>query len=146
ALQMAAELNRNTPQHQKPQYDHQCEIETAEARGVETWEREIERSARREEPDFIAIPDGPNGGKERVALRVSAGGEKMDHTRSEVEAVEDDVGGEHNSDKTKPNRFHVLISFNKPLPALRFRRVRGRVRLRARSGTGTGLREAHTFP
>jgi hypothetical protein len=57
-VDVRAQLKTNAAQHQQPEHDHQRQVEAAEARRVEQREGEVERPARGEQPDLVAVPDG----------------------------------------------------------------------------------------
>jgi hypothetical protein len=58
---MIAELDGNAAQDEQPQYDHQRQVKSAEAGRVKRGKGKVQRAARREQPDFVAIPNGADG-------------------------------------------------------------------------------------
>ena len=86
---MGAKLNADGAQHQQPQHHHQGEVESVEARCVEEWEGEVERAARRQQPDFIAVPHRTDGADHHAAFLVRARDEQMHRAGAEVEAIQD---------------------------------------------------------
>ena len=59
--------------HQEPEHDHEGQEEAAEARRVEAREREHQDPARREQPDLVAVPEGPDRLQDRGAGRPRPG-------------------------------------------------------------------------
>ena len=105
-VDVVAELEADAAQDEKPEHDHERQIEAAEGRGIEKREGEVERAAAGEKPDFVAIPDGADGMKGGFALRVVAGKEEVQYADAEVEAVEDDVADDHYGNQPEPDETH----------------------------------------
>jgi hypothetical protein len=77
-LDVIAELDGDAAQDQQPQHDHQGQIESAEAGGVERREREIQRAAAGQQPHFVAVPHRTDDAKHPRALAVGvARGQEM---------------------------------------------------------------------
>ena len=65
---MHAELYTDTSQNEQPQHNHERHVKAAEGGGVEKWKSEEEGSAGGDQPDFIAVPYGPDGAQSLLAI------------------------------------------------------------------------------
>src|SRR5262249_28644810 len=107
-VDVVAKLDRDSAEDQQPEDDHQRQVESAEARRVQSGEGEVERSAGGEQPDFVAVPDGSDGFEDADALVVGMGGSEMDDSGAEIESIEHGVAGDHYGDEAEPERFHLV--------------------------------------
>ena len=64
---MRPQFDADAAQHEQPEHHHQGQVEAAETRSVKQREREIERAAGSQQPDFIAIPNRANGAHNQFA-------------------------------------------------------------------------------
>ena len=103
---MAAELDADAAEDEQPEHHHEREIETAEGRGVKQREGEEERASGSEQPDLVAIPDRSDGSEGLGAFGLGTRDEETNDADAEVEAVEDDVSGEHQHYDPEPESAH----------------------------------------
>src|ERR1019366_5967537 len=106
AFDVIAELDGYAAQDEEPEHDHQRQIESAEAGGVERGEGEEQRAAGGEQPDLIAVPDGADGAEYGAAFFVGARDQQVGDAGAEIEAIQHHVSGEHQGDEAKPGGFH----------------------------------------
>ena len=110
AVKVIAKFDGDAAQDQEPENHHEWEIEAAEARWRKGRGRQNRACRRGEEPDFVAIPDGADAGEDLAAFVVGLCDEEMDGAGAEIEAVEQDVRGDHQGDETEPDCAHVRHS------------------------------------
>ncbi len=113
---VAAQLDADGAQDQQPEHDHQRQIEAAEGRGVEQGEGEEERASGGQQPDLVAVPEGADGTHGLLAFLFAAGDEEIDDADADVEAVEDDVGDQHDGDNPEPKSSHRISPMRVLLP------------------------------
>src|SRR5581483_469087 len=125
-----AELDSDGPQYQKPEHHHQRQVKSTEAGGIELWEGEVKRAARREQPDLVAIPHRTDGPQNGSPLTIVSRGHRVDDAGSEIESVEHHVGGEHHRNDDEPKCFHQCASSGSAAgPRSISRRTRNRNRM-----------------
>ena len=107
---MHAQLDAGAAQDEQPQHNHQGQIETAEGGGVERREGKVERAATGQQPDFVAVPDRTDASEHDLPVRLAARQQRMQDADAQVETVEHDVGGQHDSDDPEPDESHFLSS------------------------------------
>ena len=88
----AAEFNRHRAENQRGQQQIQREVKAGEHRGIDVRKRGEQRAAAGDEPDFVAVPDRPDGVEHHAPLLVLVR-EQMQRADAEVEAVEHRVAG-----------------------------------------------------
>src|SRR5580700_3720910 len=103
---MAAKFDADAAQHKQPQHHSEWKIKPAETGGVQQRKCEVERASSSEQPDFVAVPYRPNRAQNCATLSIVFGDEEMDRTGPDIEAVEQDVHGDHYRDDHEPNRWH----------------------------------------
>ena len=101
-IDVIAQLKRHAAQDEQPENDHEGEIEAREGRGVEQRKGEVERAAAGEQPDFVAVPDGADGGQRGAAIGLGADEKQVQHAYAEIEAVEDHVADDHYGNEPEP--------------------------------------------
>ena len=108
-----AELKSHAAYDQCDQHKQQCQIEAAEHRGIPVREGRKHRAARREEPDFIAVPEWPNGAGNNSPLFLVSGDERQKHSHSIVEAFQEEEAGKQDDNQEKPQdvEIHALAPF-----------------------------------
>src|SRR5512140_3824808 len=74
ALQVMPELDAERAQDEQPEHNHERQVEAAETRGVKEREGVEESAPGRDQPDFVAVPDGADGAEERAPLVLRTGG------------------------------------------------------------------------
>src|SRR5206468_1363788 len=94
-IEMHAEFDPDCTKDEKPQDDRERQIEAAEAGCVEHGEGKKQRSARSEQPDFIPVPHWSDRAQQLSSLLLVAGSDQMQCACTEVKAIEDDVGRQH---------------------------------------------------
>jgi len=104
---VGAELDTDGAQHEQPEHHHQGKIESAETGGIELRKSEIQCATGGEQPDFVAVPDRADGAQDFAALLVRLCHGQVDCSGTQIEAVEDHVGGHHHTDNPKPNGCHI---------------------------------------
>ncbi len=123
---MHAQFDAGAAQDQQPQHNHQRQIESAERRGVQGREGEIERAAAGEQPDFVAVPDRTDAAEHDLPVGFAARQQGMQDADAQVETVEHDVSGQHGSNDPEPDKSHRLSLFmtlvNLMPPCLRIKR------------------------
>ena len=78
---------------QQPQHHHERQVEPAEAGGVERREREVERSARGQQPDFVRVPDRSDAAADQRAFFGGPRDPLVDGAHAQVEAFGASVAG-----------------------------------------------------
>ena len=106
---MGAQLDADTAQHQKPQNDHQRQVEAAKTRRIKRRKSKKQRAAGSEQPNLVAVPDRTYGAQDHVPFVMSSCDKKADDPCAEVEAVEHDVSDDHQSDENEPKRFRIRL-------------------------------------
>src|ERR1035438_9077894 len=101
-LNMGAELNADAAQHQQPQHHHQRQVKAAEAGRVQQRKGEVESPAGGQQPHFVAVPYRADGAQHHAALRIIFRDEEVDRARSDVEAVQQHVSGDHYRNNHEP--------------------------------------------
>ena len=103
---LAAQFKTRTAQNQREQHEEEREVERGKHRRIGVRERREQRTARRDHPDFVAVPDGRDGadGHEAVFLRVE---ERQRHADAVVEAFEDEESREQHGDEDEPERIEI---------------------------------------
>src|SRR5712692_7002466 len=104
---MIPKFNRDAPQDQQPEDDHQRQIETAEARTIKNGKSEIKRSPCSQQPDFVTVPYGADAAEYLSPLRIGACDYQVNDARTEIEAIQQDVRRKHRRDQAIPYRFHA---------------------------------------
>ena len=104
-VRVGAEFDRDPPEDQQPEHDHEGHVEPAERGRVEPRECHEQDAARRDQPHLVPVPERADGGEDGPSLLVGPGDQAVHDARPEIEAVEDRVDGQH------PGRWRT-----RPLP------------------------------
>src|SRR5579872_3431967 len=116
-IDVRGQFDADAAQHQQPQHHHQGQIETTEARGIEQREGKVERSARGEKPDFVAVPDRANRADDGLALCGCARRAQINDAGAKIESIEYHIGRDHESDNSEPESLHISVPPRPGLPA-----------------------------
>src|SRR6185295_1833684 len=108
-----AQFNAGAAHDEQPQHNHQGQIETAERGRVKGREGKVESAAAGQQPDFVAVPDRTNASEHDLPVGFAARQQRMQDADAQVEAVEHDIGGQHDGDDPEPDKSHSL-SFSRP--------------------------------
>ena len=108
-INVGAELDADTAQHQEPENDHQRQIEAAEARCVKRRKSEKQRACRGHKPNLVAIPYQPDGAQDQMALVMGSRDKQADDAGTEIEAVEHHVSDDHQRDENEPKCFRITL-------------------------------------
>ena len=131
AVDVAAELDRDAPQHEEPEDDHERQVKAAEARRVERREGEVERAPGGDQPDLVPVPHGSDRAQHEAPLGVRPSDDEMDRACTEIEAVENHVHDPHEGEQAEPEVAHARLSRSPP-------RARGRARSPDKRGRERG--------
>ena len=121
---------------QADQQQEQGQIEAAEHGGVPVREGGKGRAAGRQQPDFVAIPDGADGVDDGAAFLIVLAKEGQEHAHAEVEAFQEEEADPQDGDQDKPKDLEKFVGHVMP-PWLILRADRGRSSIRAASATST---------
>ena len=110
-----AELERDRPQDEPEQHEHDRQVEAAEGHGVHHGEGGEDGAGAGEEPDLVAVPHGADRRADDALLVVALRDEGIEHARAEVEAVEDHVHREQDRDEEEPDvgQGHLVTSLHR---------------------------------
>ena len=105
---VAAELDGDAAQDERPHHHEDGQVEAGEARGEHLGKGQEQGAAAGQQPDLVAVPEGADGAQHLPALLVRAGHQQVQDARAEVEAVHDHVDGDHHADQPEPESFHAV--------------------------------------
>ncbi len=86
--ELPLQLERDAPPHQGGEEDDQGQIEGREHGGVPAGEGGERRRSRHDQPDLVAVPDGPDRVDQHAPLQVVAPDERVQHADPEVEPLQ----------------------------------------------------------
>ncbi len=104
-----AEFDAGPAHDEQPQHNHQGQIESAERSGIKSREGEIESAATGEQPHFVAVPDRTNAPEHDLPVGFATRKQRRQDADTQVESVEHDVSGQHNSDDPEPDKSHLFF-------------------------------------
>src|SRR5699024_1663966 len=94
--------------HDQPQEDkEQWQVEAAKHVRIPGRERREERTTRGDEPDLVAVPDGPDGADHGATAGLVAAQEGQEQPHPEAEALQHEVAREQEDDEAKPQGRQV---------------------------------------
>ena len=99
---MAAQFEGDAAQDERDEHQEEREVERAEHRRVEMRESREARAARRDHPDFVAVPYRENRAQRDAALLVRLADEGQQHADAVVEALKEEEACEEHDDQDKP--------------------------------------------
>src|SRR5262249_49415235 len=100
-------LERDDADHEEEEDEEQGEVEPGEHRRVPGGEGSEGRAAGDDEPDFVAVPDGPDRLEHGVALALLAGEEREQHADAEVQSLEQEVAAPEDGYEDEPEGLEV---------------------------------------
>ena len=117
---VGAKLKRNGAHDKPEEHEHHREVETRERRGVCCGKRREQRTARREQPNLVAVPHRADAAADICALGLVLRKDRVEHTRAQVESVEHEIARNQHEDQEEPqylkNRHYCSPPFS-PAPA-----------------------------
>ena len=102
ALLAAAQVKGHAAQNERDEHEEEREVEGGEHRGVDVREGCEERAARRDHPDFIAVPDRRDRAQDLAALLLIGGQERQQAADAVVEALEEEEACKEYCDEDEP--------------------------------------------
>jgi hypothetical protein len=107
ARALRAPLERDHADDQEDEHEQQGDVEAGEHRRVPRREGGEGGASRDDEPDLVAVPDGPDRLEHDSALALVAGQERQQHADAEVEALEQEVPGPEERDDHEPGDLEI---------------------------------------
>ena len=99
---VAAQFEGDAAQDERDEHQEEREVERAEHRRVEVREGREARAARRDHPDFVAVPYGKDRAQRDAALLIRLADERQQHADTVVEAFKEEEAREEHDDQDKP--------------------------------------------
>ena len=99
---VAAQFEGDAAQDERDEHQEEREVERAEHRRVKVREGREARAARRDHPDFVAVPYGQDRAQRDAALLVGLADEGQQHADAVVEAFKEEEAREEHDDQDKP--------------------------------------------
>ncbi len=117
---------RRTPaQDQREEQQEQRRVHAREQHGVRSREGREGHAARRDQPHFVAVPEGSGGVVDGPALGLVFGDEGQQRPDPQVEAVEHEVDGPQQAPQQEPYGFENHGRIPRWLRLIRLPRLRG---------------------
>ena len=108
---LAAQFKTRTAQNQREQHEEEREVERGKHRRIGVRERREQRTARRDHPDFVAVPDRRDRAQDFAALLLIGGEEGQDAADAVVEALEEEEAREEYRDEDEPENVEIHHAF-----------------------------------